>query len=243
MQTLRTVAVFCFLSLAIFSCEKKEDSEKPKVNNLSVQRSSPDEPFNIGDTVRVSATFSDDMGLKSAFLYIHSSDQGPERLFEKQYDISGTNYSLSETFVIPEKVSSGEYVVEVRLVDEAGKYSTSTLEPPFQIASEASPKIKLTIPWDIEADETIHFRGTIEDDVDLMSVSFRMEIPVGYPGNQIYFEHFVDLSGPNDKVYNPENEGLSVSFPSSEKRGVYILTVTALDSHTNSSKREYHISY
>lgn len=243
MKTLKSLWLCAGISIMLASCGKESDTEKPKVELLRVEPKGESSSFVNGDTLNVSARLSDDVQLKSAYLYVEDTEGSSNQLFEETYQISSDSYSISESFVIPPTVKSGNYTITIRLVDESGKYGSFSLSTPFEIENIGTPEINLDIPNRVEVGDTIFFKGQIKDNIDLATVEVNIRNPKGYSGNQSYFRKSELLKGGSDTLFIPEQEGWFVYFPNNAKRGSYLMTISAFDSHSNISKRSIPIVY
>lgn len=132
---LRTALAVVFSSVLLFSCGKEDaDQEKPVITVLKPASDHAD--AHPGDSLELSASFSDNKELLNARIEIHSADGHSHRLLSpsstwewvKVYPLSGTNAPINEIIVIPASIDTGEYHIIFEATDKSGNQAVEVIK-------------------------------------------------------------------------------------------------------------------
>jgi hypothetical protein len=118
------------LGLLVFASCNKEDDVDTTAPTISITSPTNGQAFEHGDQITVSGTISDDVELSSLEIDIHHGEghdhksdghnHGDEWEVEEKKDITGTSYTLNESFTIADGAEAGEYHIIVNAIDAAG---------------------------------------------------------------------------------------------------------------------------
>ncbi|WP_417609654.1 DUF4625 domain-containing protein [Owenweeksia hongkongensis] len=240
MKTTKQLLIFSSILIALASCGKEEekDAVEPSVSNF---RASPVSGGAIlaGEDVSITALVSDNEELGNTILeidenyanHIHGINSSRKWNENRHIQVSGTSYTVNETFSIPTNTVPGNYHVFFRVTDDAGN-STEYTAPDFRIENLTRPQVNLIISGG-KVGDTITFRGQITDDQDLVKLIIKMHVP-GYPNSIKLLDKEIDLDELDDKVWDFEADGkLDFVIPASTPVGTYVVKITALDNESN----------
>lgn len=126
---------FLFLSIALFSCNRDDDNEAPRIQWVRVNGAEADEhELQAGQLMQVSLKLTDNEELNQVKLNIHAADDGHTHGDDTGEDtgpntgvwsdtrvlnLEGAEYTGSVNFNIPAEVA-GHWHLEVMLIDEEG---------------------------------------------------------------------------------------------------------------------------
>lgn len=228
--------------LTLISCDKKEnlenDSVAPTVSNVRINGLSEIPFANASDTLQVSASFSDDKELGKLDIIVEGKTPGSNWSERKYVNLSGSSQNVNETFVILPNVKEGMYTVSLDFTDARGNKSNHSIEP-FQVFNTSIPemvgfKAEFDNGYDYQTGDTLRIFGQAIDDEDLKIVAIRIKIPLGYSGNQIFYEEQFKLGDFDDKSWDFQSDGdVKVYFPKYSKTGGYTLEISVIDNVNN----------
>ena len=136
-----SLAVFSF---AVFSCKDDNDTTKPGV---TVTSPSSGEKYATGETIHLSADFSDNKELKSSSVSLSysGSDASPWKPGAVNISLSGTSQLVSQDVFgsIPGNIALGDYTMTVEVSDAAGNTESRSVD--IEIVSNA-PGLEVTSP-------------------------------------------------------------------------------------------------
>lgn len=116
-------------TVTMVSCSEEEtpDTQRPVITVLNPASDHLDkEP---GDTLNLSALFTDDVDLLNGKIDIHLAGDHTHRVssgweWAKVYPISGKEFTISEVVAIPASADTGKYHVTFEGTDKAGNIAT-----------------------------------------------------------------------------------------------------------------------
>jgi hypothetical protein len=132
---LRTALAMVFTSVLLFSCGKEDaDQEKPLITVLKPASDHAD--AQLGDSLELSALYTDNKELLNARIEIHSADGHSHRLLSpsstwewvKVFPMSGTNALIDEIIVIPSSVDTGDYHIIFEATDKSGNQAIEVIK-------------------------------------------------------------------------------------------------------------------
>lgn len=129
--SLVTISLFGFTS-----CEDDDnDTEKPGVKIITPTNHQEIEP---GTVMAITASFTDNAGLSSYKIEIHSADDGHEHKAKQvenfEYSFEGSinskdlNYELNHSVAVPADVADGHYHVGITVLDVNGNQNQQYVE-------------------------------------------------------------------------------------------------------------------
>jgi hypothetical protein len=228
-------------ALALVAC-KKSDLVRPTVTNVSVNNTNSSSILDVnpGDTIIVRAMLQDDKELGQFKIDIHHDFDGHShksttvRYAEIRIkDISGSNYSLTETFVIPFDAASGTYHGTIQALDAEGNTSLPELFY-FNVVRNNQPTIEMNLPETISAGSTLNIDGLLSAvgsgvHLDLVQIRIRSS----QTGNNLLSQTY-NLSG-SPTTWNPFADGnVSVVIPSNENQKIFF-RIRVQDSNGNNT--------
>lgn len=240
MKTTKQLLILGSILFALSSCDKEEqkDAVEPSVSNFNATSVSGGTIL-AGEDVNISALLKDNKGLGNTVLeidenyssHIHGINSSRKWNENRHIQVSGTSYTVNETFSIPSNTVPGDYHVFFNVTDEAGN-STKYTAPDFRVENRTRPQVSLVLNGG-KVGDTLFFTGQITDDRDLVKLLIKMHVP-GYPNSIKLLDREIDLNGLDDKVWDFETDGkLDFVIPASTPVGTYVVKITALDNQSN----------
>lgn len=182
-QMLRKVRLFFLMALLSVGCTKvSDDTKPPEIFSYTINGSS----FVPGEFLEVSVSAGDNEELNQIRVRVDeafSKSFGFWKLIDVR-NVSGTTYSSTLTYMIPDTTLAGLYEVSFQVVDERGNGSVdSTLQfavrreddEPMIAGFNTDPAIGSDNVLRLFSSDTLTFSGTISDPDSLQSftISFR----------------------------------------------------------------------
>ena len=134
-----------------------------------------------GDSLNVRITFSDNMELSEAFVEVHENFEGHKHgKANVKYDgsqilsLSGTNAEETTNLLVPANTAAGPYHLEISVLDAEGNRSDVKVLD-FEITQIGQPTYSsLNESIEVKAVEEFSITFTVEDDVDLKEISYKL---------------------------------------------------------------------
>ena len=152
-------------------------------------------------------------------------------------DISGTSFSINESFTIPDNASSGTYHGTITSLDKEGNQSENKLFY-FEVINPEQPVMNLTVPASVTAGNDLVISGTITGTVFLSQVFVKATSLSS--GNTLINESY-SIASSELMTWDAQTDGnLSIPIPSGESGPVKI-RIRAEDSNGNNTIFEQQI--
>ena len=242
MRTTKFFIATLVWSFVFISCGKKDDLERdtiaPTISNVLINGATEITTANASDTLRLSATFSDDRELGKVDIIVEG--EALTNWSERKYvDLHGSTQSVNQSLMVLPNAKEGSYEVRFEFTDAGGNKSSYSIKP-FTVLNESIPEIvDLDAKFDNgqfdhQVGDTLRLSGYATDDKDIQVVAIRMTIPPGYSGNQVFYEEQIKVENLNDAIWDFEKDGnVKIYFPKYAKTGVYTLSISILDNEGN----------
>lgn len=240
---MRTIVLFAIAVVLVSVAGCKDDNPsntiKPEITSVNFT----DGPtIAAGDSLKVSASFTDDLGLSEAFFEVHNNFNGHshQKVNQKFSDskivtLSGTQMATNVGFEVPGNAAAGPYHLEVSVLDEDGNRSDVKVLS-FDITQPGQPVFKnLPDMLEVNAGSTFNIAFVVEDDIDLKEVSYVVQ-QHGTSGEAPLFDGDIDLDGADDTSYSFDQD-----FSTGGVTGELEFIVRATDSDGNLTVGEVEI--
>lgn len=236
--------VLIIAGIALLSACKKADIEAPVLSEIQINNSSQSVQLHPGESFSVSGTVTDNKELNQFKIDIHHDFDGhSHKSMTTRYeeirisDISGTSYSINESFTVPDNASSGTYHGTITSLDKEGNQSENKLFY-FEVISPDQPVMNLTVPTSVTAGNDLVISGTITGTVFLSQVFVKATSLSN--GNTLINESY-SIASSELMTWDAQTDGnLSILIPSGESGPVKI-RIRAEDSNGNNTIFEQQI--
>lgn len=242
MTTTKTIAALAIGCISLSACTKKEnqgrDELSPTISEVLINGAKQISQANAGDTIVLSASFSDDRELGKLDIIVEGATGGTNWTERKYVELSGKSQNINESIVVLPNAKEGTYKVNLEYSDAGGNKAQYNFEP-FAVVNTSIPEFvdfdaRFDNGYDYQVGDTLRLFGQAIDDEDIKIVAIRLTIPQGYAGNQVFYEEQFSLKDFDDLTWGFETDGqVKVYFPKYSKTGTYKLSVSVVDSKGN----------
>lgn len=227
-----------FTLLSSLSCRKR-DSEKPTLENLTINDLAFDEILVLspGEEIKIRGQIKDNKMLESYTVYLLNDFDGlSKKSTNVKYAenrtklISGTSYNLDETFVIPQNAASGVYHGLLMVWDEEANNVRSKFFY-FNIVRENQPTIEMNLPESIVSGSQLNADGLISAHGGATLKNVKIWIRSADNKQDFFSNNYVFYE--SNSNWNPfVDEGISYFIPESFQEKL-IFRICAEDSNGN----------
>ena len=190
------------------------DEDKPTITSVNFLDGTS---IQAGGSLNVRITFSDNMELSEAFVEVHDNFEGHKHgKANLKYDgsqilsLSGTSADQTANLLVPNNAAAGPYHLEISVLNAEGNRSDVKVLD-FEITQLGQPTYtNLVEAMEVKAGEEFTITFTVEDDVDLAEVSYKLidhenESAAPISDGDIDLEGSSDLSFTFDQKFTIDN--------------------------------------